>query len=161
MTLHNINCQRSGFSGEHSDAAKKVSDQYRLHRLADPIGNLGGWIAVALNDGASDGVLYASRKDCVTHQRHNEMWYAYIQIIPSDMAPCDAEIFLAVHRRMYDKGIRLTDPDHRAGGRSMIPRVSAEDQRSQLSAIFNGGKPSNLIIPGRVENGRTSRSGRR
>lgn len=146
---HSIQCQKYGWQGEHSDAAKRLKDEYALHRLADPIGHIGRWFAVALQDGTSDHVLYDTRRDAVIHQHHNEMYYAYIQIVPSTMTMCDTEAFLAGVRKMYDKGIRLTDPDHRAGGREVITRATLEDQRSLMRTITRGTRPSNLIIPGR------------
>lgn len=149
MTLHIIQCPLNGTNVEHSDAAKRATDVYRLHRLADPIGSIGHWFAIALADGDSDRTLYDSRGECVRHQRHNEQWYAYVQIIPGDFCPCDAEIFLRVNRQLYDKGLRFTDPDHRAGGRVMIPRVAREDQAAQIRSILTGGKPTNIILPGR------------
>lgn len=142
MSDHTIQCRQL----EHSDAAKRVSDTFTLHRLADPIGNIGKWFAVALSTGQSDNVLYDSRSDCVLHQHHDEMWYAYIQIIPANMAVCDAETFLATHRKLYDQGIRLTDRDHHAGGRVMIPRVTREDQMAQMRAILGTGHPANIKI---------------
>lgn len=144
MTRHEQHCS---WSGEHSDAAKRIRDEYALHRLADPIGNLGRWFAVALNDGTSDHVLYDTRRDAVTHQHHHEMWYAYIQLVPSTMTWCQAEAFLKGVRSMYNAGFRLTDPDHRSGGRSVITRTTTEDQRSLLNAITRGGRPSNLVMP--------------
>lgn len=127
--------------GPHSDAAKRVHDNYHLHRTADYFASLGKWIAVALQDGSSDGVLYDSKQDAITHQHHNEQWYAYIQITPANMTVCSAEIFLGVTRRLYDKGFRMVDPDHRGGGRELIKRASFEDQVSLLR-----GKPTNLSI---------------
>lgn len=146
-----MQCQKWGWHGEHSDAAKRLRDEYALHRLTDPIGNTGRWFAVALQDGSSDHVLYDTRRDAVTHQHHNEMYYAYIQIVPATMTLCDAESFLAAVRKIYDSGTRLTDRDHRAGGREVIARATQEDQYSLIRSINRGGleRPSNLIIPGR------------
>lgn len=133
---------------EHSDAARRISDTYTLHRLADPIGNIGRWFAVALANGMSDNVIYDTRSECVRHQHHNELFYAYIQIIPGNMTICDAEMFLKTNRKLHDAGIKLTDRDHRSGGRVVIPRVSREDQMAQMRAILHGSAPKNLILPG-------------
>lgn len=115
-----------------------------MHRIADPIGNLGKWFAVALSDGQSDHVLYDSRADAVSHQHHNELYYAFVQIVPSTMNFCEAEQFLATHRKLYDAGFKLTDRDSRGGGRSLITRASIEDQRSLINAVTKGGRPANL-----------------
>lgn len=146
--IHEQGCPLQGTGQEHTDAAKRVSDTYRLHRLADYFANLGRWIAVALSDGTSDGELYDSKSDCVIHQHHNEMYYAYIRISPHDMTPCASEAYLKVHRTMYDKGIRLADPDHRSGGMDLIPRVAREDMRSLMRSVRSGGRirPSNLTF---------------
>jgi len=151
MTIHENRCPLNGTNLEHTDTAKRVSDSYRLHRLADPIGSIGHWFAVALANGRSDGQLYDTRKECVTHQHHNELYYAYIQIIPGDMNPCQSESFMATHRKLYDAGIKLTDREHRTGGRSLIPRVAIEDQQALMRSILSGGKlpQSNIRRPGR------------
>jgi hypothetical protein len=135
--MHDRQCPYRG--REHSDAAKRVYDTYHLHRTADYFMSLGKWIAVALQDGTSDGVLYDSKQDAILHQHHNEQWYAYIQITPANMTVCSAEIFLGVTRRLYDKGFRLTDPASRGGGREIIKRASYEDQVAILRM-----KPTNV-----------------
>lgn len=152
VVLHDVNCDRARRTpfGDHSDAAKRASDAYRLHKAA--LGQLavGRFLAVALADGSSDGVLYDTKRDAVRHQHHNEQMYAFICINPGDLNPCEAEEFLALNRMFYDRGIRLSDPDHAAGGREVIQRVTVEDQRSLARSIASGGrlKPSGLVYPG-------------
>lgn len=148
MTQHSMQCRQRAF--DHSDAAKRASDQYNLHRMADPYGSIGKWIAIALADGDTDGVLYDSKSECIRHQHHNEMFYAYSRIIPANFTPCDAEIFLRMHRMMYDKGIRLTDPDSHSGGKEVIKRSTREDQSSLMRSIASGGRirPRNILLPG-------------
>lgn len=128
----------------HSDAAKRLCDTYNLHRIADPIGNLGRWFAVAISDGTTDNVLYDSRIDAIKHQHHNEMYYAYIQIVPMTMDLCDAELYLSGVRKTYDARKHLLDRDSPNGGKEIIPRLAVEDQISLLK-----GKPKNYILPGR------------
>lgn len=137
---HDISkCPRNGMP-DHTDAAKKIYDTYHLHRTADYYNALGKWFACALNDGSTDGVLYDSKSDCIRHQHHNEMYYAFIQITPANMTPCSAEIFLGITRRMYDAGFRMADPDDRkGGGHQLITRSSVEDQLAYLR-----GKSQNL-----------------
>jgi hypothetical protein len=110
---------------------------------------IGMWFAVALADGHSDGIAYHGKRDAVLHQHHNEQFYAYIQICPTGMSPCEAEAFLRIHREMYDKGMRLADPDHAKGGHSMIPALTNEDMRSRLTSIRSGGRvrPSGIYTP--------------
>jgi len=132
---------------EHTDPAKRIHDTYSLHRLADPIGNIGRWFAVAIADGTSDRVLYDSRRDAIRHQHHNEHYYAYIQIVPSDMTLCDCEFFLSGVKKMYDARKALMDRDHHSGGLEPITRLAVEDQMAMVN-----GRTTNLIIPGRFKN---------
>jgi hypothetical protein len=152
LVRHDAGCDRARRTalGGHTDAARRVSDTYRLHRLAAGLDAIGQWFAAALADGTSDGVLYQCKRDAVRHQHHNEQWYAFVCINPGDMSVCDAEEFLAINRMFCDKGLRLSDPDHARGGREVIQRVAAEDQRSLMRSIANGGRsrPSNLVYPG-------------
>lgn len=129
--------------GDHSDAAKRVSDIYSLHRIADPYGNIGFWIACALADGSSDMVLYETKQKAIRHQHHNENFYTYIQIVPSNMTACEAEVMLKIARMLYDKGWRVTDGLSR---HDLIKRLGWEDQNAQSKGIVQ-----NLRI-GRVVN---------
>ena len=126
-TMHQPRCPIENWTalGDHSDAAKRIADIYSLHRLADPYGNIGFWIACALADGQSDMVLYETKSDAIRHQHHNENWYTFIQIVPSTMTPCEAEVMLKVARMAYDKGWRITDGLSR---HDLIKRLGWEDQ---------------------------------
>lgn len=130
------------------DAARRISDTYTLHRLADPYGSIGKWFAARLTDGTTDDVLYDSKGDCVRHQHHDEDYYCFIQVTPHSMNPHEAQTMLNIQRRMYTKGLRLAERS-KTGGRDMIMRVSEQDQYNQLRALFKGdAPPSNLYIPG-------------
>jgi len=129
-------------NGRHSDAAKRLNDTYNLHRLALGDDAIGKWFAAALSDGDGDGVLYDHKIDCVRHQRHNETYYTYIKIVPPSMKICEAEVMLVTARRLYDKGMRMADPDHKHGGPDLITRLTAEDQLAQMR-----GRVTNLIMP--------------
>lgn len=93
----------------HSDAAKRCSSTITLHSVT---GNGGKWAAIRLSDGGSDGVVYDTRADAIRHQLH-ETLCAYVQIPHDHMPPEHAERFLAFHRKCYDAGLRLSDPDDR------------------------------------------------
>jgi hypothetical protein len=146
--MHENWCRARAY--DHSDAAKRCSDTYELHRTVRPLECIGMWFAVALIDGTSDGELYDGKRDAIIHQHHNEQYYAYVQINPGPMSPCASEAFIRVHRDMYDKGVRLADPGHNKGGHSLIPSLTAEDMRSVRTSIRSGGRtrPSGLIVPG-------------
>jgi len=126
----------------HSDAAKRFADEYNLHRIGDRYGSVGKWMAVRLDDGSSDHVLYDTKRDAVRHQHHNEMFYAFARIIPTTMNICDAEIYLGTQRKLHDAGFRMTDPDSRSGGNDVIKRVTREDQFAQMR-----GRSTNLYLP--------------
>lgn len=131
---HQLRCpieNRTPF-GDHSDAAKRISDIYTMHRVADPYGNIGSWFAAALSDGTSDMVLYDSKRDAIRHQHHNENWYTFIQIVPSMMTPCEAEVMLKISRMMYDKGWRITDGMSKY---DLIRRLGWEDQIAMSKGI--------------------------
>lgn len=124
---HQMHCpitNRTPF-GDHSDAAKRISDTYTLHRLADPYGNIGSWFAAALQDGTSDNTLYDSKPDAIRHQHHNENYYTFIQIVPAMMTPCEAEVMLKVARMIYAKGGRISDGFSK---HELIRRLGWEDQ---------------------------------
>lgn len=133
MYIHSPWCGAKVFN--HSDAAKRVSDTYELHRAVNGANAIGHWFASALSDGISDGVMYDNKHDAITHQHHNEQHYVYIQINPGGMSPCEAEAFLRIHRDMYDAGIRLADPDHNKGGHSLIPEFTTEDMRALRTSL--------------------------
>lgn len=122
-------------TGGHSDAAKRVSDQYNLHLIGAGDQAKGMWLAVALADGRSDGVLYASRRAAVAFQHHNEQWYAFVRIMPTSMSTCAAEAFLRMHRLAYDAGFRLSDPEAAGGGYDIVPRITAEEHQAQIAAL--------------------------
>lgn len=126
LVRHDAGCPVKGMG--HTDAAKRIFDTYHLHRTADLYGSIGKWFAAALIDGSTDGVLYESRKDAITHQHHNEMYYTYLQITPANITVCNAEVMLTVARKLYDKGMRMTDPDDMR--REPIKRLTNEDQNA-------------------------------
>jgi hypothetical protein len=89
-----------------SDAAKRCSDQVNLGVIT---GFVGKWVAIKLADGSSDGTFYDQRADAIEHQLHESLC-CYIKIPPMGMTPEDAEKYLAINRKLYDAGFRLTDP---------------------------------------------------
>lgn len=152
LAPHQAQCDRARRTpfGDHSDAAKRISDTYRLHRTAQGMTAIGRYFAAALADATTDNVLYDSKRDAVRHQHHNEQRYIFLAIGPFDLSPCEAEELLHLQRMFYDRGIRWTDPDHARGGREVVQRSTVEDQRSLAASIASGGRirPSGLVYPG-------------
>lgn len=128
--MHDIGCPSK--AKEHSDAAKRISDTYNLHRVAKGHDAIGYWFACALQDGTSDNVLYDSKPDAISHQHNRENYYTFIQIVPTGMSICDAAIMLDVARRIYDKGGRMSDGYSR---HELIRRLSREDQFAQIRRL--------------------------
>lgn len=152
VIAHQDQCDRARRTpfGLHSDAAKRISDTYRLHRAAQGRAAIGRFFACALADGATDGVLYDTKRDAVRHQHHNEQLFIFLAVGPYDLSPCEAEELLHIQRLYYDRGIRWPDPEHARGGREVVQRVTVEDQRSLVASIASGGRirPSGLVYPG-------------
>lgn len=126
LTRHDPGCDYARESdGGHSDASKRISDTHNLHLVAGESGrsffgrneNIGRVFACRLSDGRSDGVLYDSLEDAVSHQKHNEDWYAYLRVTNGGMTVCQAASFLRLHRQSREAG-------HRMAGTS--PRVPVE-----------------------------------
>ena len=118
----------------HSDAAKRFSDWYNLHRAAGSR----GWIAVALADGSTDGVVYDTRHAAVAHQWPRERWYFYCLLQQPSMSVCAADSLLRYKRIMNQIEGPHTDRDAPHGGLEVIPRLAAEDQQAQLRAVLTG-----------------------
>lgn len=123
------------------DAGKRIADEFIMHRIADPFGNLGMFMAVKLADGTSDHNLYPSMEEARRQigQRDDEDRWLYIQIVPTQLPARDAAILLRAARKMYDAGIRQRAME----GRVMIPRLAREDHTAQLRSIFRGTRPTN------------------
>lgn len=86
----------------YSDAAKRMADTISLHTVS---GNSGKFVAIKLHDGDSDGVLYDSWNEAVSHQLHEQMCL-YIKVPPAGMTPQEADSLLRYARWAYDNGYR-------------------------------------------------------
>jgi hypothetical protein len=94
----------------YSDRAHRCSEAVNLHIHAIGIEAAGKWVAIRMEDGGSDGVLYDRKQDAVRHQLH-EQYCCYVRIPPDGMSPAQAERFIAFNRALYSQGARLIDPD--------------------------------------------------
>lgn len=137
---HTRGCPMKAF--RHSDAAKRISDTWNLHRMGDTHGAIRKWFAARMDDGSTDNVLYDHKVEAVRHQHHNERYYVFLRIMPFTITACEAEVYLTAARKLYDAGLKMTDPDHRSGGPDLIKRVSWEDQFAQAM-----GHATNIIHP--------------
>lgn len=117
--------------GGHSDAAKRLSDTYNLHKAAgSPVG---WWFSVALSDGSGGDDLFESKSAAVHFHWPYEDWRFYAKIGPASMSVCEAESVMAWQRQV--NGLRLTDRDDRHGGLEVIPRLTREHHDRQMAAL--------------------------
>lgn len=98
---------------EIGDAAKRMSGIINglitFHQVWDIQSK---WIAIRLADGGSDGVLYDTRDDAISHQLDERLCaYTALQSMMGGAKPLDCAIFLEFHRQAYDAGMRLHEPE--------------------------------------------------
>ncbi len=83
-------------------------------------GKAGLWAAIRLSDGGCDGIAYATKRDAIRFQLW-ENQCAYLRIPRDDCPPREAAGILKIHRELYDKGLRLADPDDDPGREVIAP----------------------------------------
>ncbi len=106
----NVVCSRCAVV---TDAAKRMSDRINLHLTFTPFEELkNGWMAFALADGDTDGVIYPSKSEAIRHQR-NEFLYMYVAFrnMFGGCKPLDMQLYLDMHRHAYEQGGRLHEPE--------------------------------------------------
>lgn len=85
-----------------SEAGKRMADALNLHVTC---GSAGRWVAIRLEDGSSDGVLYDTRGDAIRHQLHEHLcWYECLH--PRSYSTGECALTLAYARAAYDSGWR-------------------------------------------------------
>lgn len=92
------------------DAAKRCSEAVNSQLTFKGTAAIGKWVAIRLSDGGSDNVLYDTKADAVRHQLHENLC-AYVCITPDGMSVESALSYMRTNRKLYDKGMRLADPD--------------------------------------------------
>lgn len=88
------------------DAARRMASAVTL---ASMNGGAGRWLAVKLQDGGSDHVLYDSRSDAMAHQLSPE-YATYVIVPPDGMTTGQADRVLGFWRQTFDAGFRAVDP---------------------------------------------------
>jgi hypothetical protein len=130
MHIHDPGCKfAQDGNGNHEDAARRVSDSYNLHLLADKDGNQGRFLAFQLADGTGDGTAYASREDAIRGQHHNEKYCMFVPIRRTSMTVCQAATLLRSARMMYDLG------NPQIERQVIIPRLTNEHQAKQMRRL--------------------------
>jgi hypothetical protein len=117
----------------HSDAAKRFADVYNLHKSA---GTARGWIAVAYADGRGGFTVYETRAAAVADCWPYEDRFFYCSLAERSMSVCAAESVLRFRRVMAE--MDKPDRDQPGGGLEVIPRLAAEDQEAQITAVRTG-----------------------
>jgi len=86
------------------------------------------WMAFALEDGRSDGVLYDTKLDAIRHVS-NENYFCFFCFRGAlgGSNPKDCQLFLDINRHAYNHGNRLADPEHKTGGPDLIISTSGYD----------------------------------
>lgn len=88
------------------DAARRMSAAVTLAAMN---GGAGRWLAVRLQDGGSDHVIYDRRSDAMRHQLSPEH-STYVLIPPDGMTTGQADRVLRWWRECYSAGLRAVDP---------------------------------------------------
>lgn len=126
-----------------SDAAKRAYDIVRAYAVFVPWDTrVRSFVALRLEDGGSDGVLYESKREAVRHQPHETMcaYFSY-RNAPNGFANArEAQVYLDWHRAAYNRGHRLPDPDDQFGGPDAILPVTQEQFHDQIARMIQGSK---------------------
>lgn len=103
-------------TGSQDDFAKRAYDVMNLHVIGKGESSWGNWCAFRLSDGGSDGVLYPTRETAISHQLHPTQC-CYLMIPPTGFTLGEIRDFLALSRKLYDKGARIpSHGDYRKAG---------------------------------------------
>lgn len=120
-----------------TDAGRRLAEAVDSARQQ---GGEGRWMCVALRDGAWSGDIYDSRADAIRH--NSEGAHAFLMIPPMRMPSAEATAWIELHRKVWDGGLRFTDP----GTPVPIP-----DLGPTATLPRPGVRPSGLVIPTRAE----------
>lgn len=135
LVKHDMGCRYARpDGGGHSDAAKRLSDTYNLHKAAgSPVG---WWLSVGLADGDGGDDLFPSKAEAVRFFWPYEDWRMYVKLGPASMSVCEAESVMAWQRQT--NRLHLTDRDDSHGGLEVIPRLNIEHHQRQMAAMRGG-----------------------
>lgn len=95
------------------DAAKRMANIINGLVTFTPLWDLRTkWVAIRLQDGGYDGVLYDSREDAIRHQI-DERFCSYVCMASmiTGAKELDCAIYLEFHRQAYDSNMRLHEPE--------------------------------------------------
>jgi hypothetical protein len=121
-----------------TDAGKRAFDIVRgLATFTDYDTRVRSWVAIRLEDGGSDQVLYDSKKAAIRHQAWEQQcaYFSYRGAPNGFTSAKDAAIWLEYHRQLYSNGMRLVDPDDAHGGPDIIMPTANEQLAGQLRRL--------------------------
>lgn len=107
------------------DAGKRAHEAIMMHVMFadwDDIKN--SWLAIKLEDGRCDGVLYDTAEDAIKHQPfENQVWYVCFRGLgPAGSKPMECALMIHHFRKARDAGFRFVDPDKRYRAPMMTTR---------------------------------------
>jgi hypothetical protein len=110
-----------------NEAGQRMSDTINNVRLAEDWDDIKDvWMAFALEDGRSDGTLYATKNDAVWYLRNKAKKYFYLSMrsCMQGMSPKEATLVLAMTRVQSERGRYNPKPDDL---RDPINPITTED----------------------------------
>jgi len=115
------------------DAAQRFADCIALHQtvLTQEEIMAKRFVAIALSDGSSDGIVYDSRLDAMRLQKGHPALYAYIQIPLERWSVFACDTLLWYVRGVYDAGYRPRVGDEQS---LYIPRSMEEVEQYARAA---------------------------
>jgi hypothetical protein len=96
-----------------TDAAKRMSDQINAHLTFNkPHEIRSKWIVFKLRDGSTDGAIYDSREQAISHQLDSKwcLFLSFRSLLGGSSAK-DCQILLDAHRLLAESGARLHEPE--------------------------------------------------
>lgn len=126
-------------SAPYSDAAKRAADTVNLHLTFNKWWDIRDkYIAFRMSDGTSDGVLYDTKRDAVTHQlSEQQCFYVSFRNLMNGASPREMQAYINFVRDAYDHGFRLVDPDDVNGGPEVVMTTPQRDYWNNMQMLRN------------------------
>lgn len=95
------------------DSGRRMAELINLKVICHPWDTIvNSWMAFRLDTGDSDNVLYDTRADAIRHQA-DERWccYFFMKAAMGGVKAFDCQLYINLHRQVYEAGGRLADPE--------------------------------------------------
>lgn len=120
-----------GLTADDYNAGQRAHDFIRTYTQGIDIWDIKSkWVAIRLSDGGSDGQIYDTKRDAVRHQNYEQqcMYVSFGSMLAAGGSNArELAIMINYHRRIYQNGGRLVDPDDVYGGKDVIIPASVFD----------------------------------